>query len=374
MCLLAMLPNTLLAFTSFEENEVHIESNINENVYLAGEKVVVSGNLSEDLFAGAWDLTISGNIQKNTIVAGGNIEVTGAVAEDLMFVGWTVEVRNSIGGDVRGIGADIILEKPIAGDVAIAGDNITLNREVLVHGDIWIFATYVNIKGLVKWKANITTENLNLDGILSADTTLHLHEIKNLKIGPNAKIMGKLTYKAAERIPELEKIAVGWAIYEGTSELYSTVGDINATGIIYSFLILLIWSALFLYLFPYFTRKIAKIVRETPGKSFLLGFLYVILMPIIAIILFITIIGIPLGFLAVAVYVCTIFFSKLIVLVVASQWINITWKEALSGPWKKWAIFALLALVLTFSSGIDLLLALFAYGAMILLMVRKYQK
>jgi hypothetical protein len=38
---------------------------------------------------------------------------------------------------------------------------------------------------------------------------MRINDIKDLHIGPNAKIMGKLTYKAQARIPELEKIAVG---------------------------------------------------------------------------------------------------------------------------------------------------------------------
>jgi hypothetical protein len=381
MCLFALLPNTLFAYTSFQENEVYIENSINENVYLAGEKVVVSGNLSEDLFAGAWDLTLRGNIQKNTIVAGGNIEVTGSVAEDLMFAGWTVEVRNTIGGDIRGIGFDITLEKSVTGDVAIAWGDITLNREVLIYGDLWLFATHVNMRGLVKWKTNITAESLNLDGILSTDAFLQLNEAKDLNLGPNAKIMGKLTYKAAERIPALEKIAIGWAVYEGISEFSSASADAESLGGLIdtsvtmgSLVVISLGGILLLYLFPNFTRKTAEIVKESPGKSFLFGLLYIILTPIIAIVLLITIVGIPLGLLAIVIYVYTIGFAKLITLVIASQWVNITWKESLSGPWKKWVVFAILALVLTFSSGIDLLLALFAYGAVILLIVRKYQK
>jgi serine acetyltransferase len=45
--------------------------------------------------------------------------------------------------------------------------------------------------------------------VIEKDVSLRINEIKNVYIGSGAKIIGKLTYKASERIPTLENIAVG---------------------------------------------------------------------------------------------------------------------------------------------------------------------
>lgn len=48
-----------------------------------------------------------------------------------------------------------------------------------------------------------------MDGVITKDVTIRIGKISGLHIGPNAKILGKLTYKASAVIPELEKIAIG---------------------------------------------------------------------------------------------------------------------------------------------------------------------
>lgn len=142
--------------------------------------------------------------------------------------------------------------------------------------------------------------------------------------------------------------------------------------LVYRFLFLLIVGSIFLHVFPQFTRKTAEIVHKTPGKSFLFGLLYLILLPVVALLCFITVIGIPLGLLSIAIYVFGFVFAKLITLVVMSELINTVWKEKLSKSWQRWGVFTLLALLLALVSGIDFIAALFAFGAILLFIGKSY--
>ena len=192
--------------------------------------------------------------------------------------------------------------------------------------------------------------------------------------------MGKLTYKSPERIPELEKIAVGGATYTGIPEFYSKKDTTEKLSgfvsgyMVYRFLFLLILGSIFLLVFPHFTRKTAEIVQKTPGKSFLFGLLYLVLLPILALLCFITVIGIPFGFLLIAIYVFGFVFAKLITLVVMSELINTIWKHKITKPWQRWGVFALLALILTIVSGIDFIATLFAFGAILLFIGKSYSQ
>ena len=82
--------------------------------------------------------------------------------------------------------------------------------------------------------------------------------------------MGKLTYKSHERIPELEKIALGGATYTGIPEFSSKKDNTEmlfgfVSGyMVYRLLFLLILGSIFLNVFPHFTRKTAEIVQKTP--------------------------------------------------------------------------------------------------------------
>lgn len=115
-------------------------------------------------------------------------------------------------------------------------------------------------------------------------------------------------------------------------------------------------------------------MRNNPGKSFLNGFLYFILIPIVSIICFITVIGIPIGFLLVALYVFSFVFAKVITLVVLSELIIQKWQNRISRPWQKWGIFVLLAIILTLVSGIDFIATVFVFGAIITKIGNSYSK
>jgi hypothetical protein len=143
---------------------------------------------------------------------------------------------------------------------------------------------------------------------------------------------------------------------------------------LYCFLFLVILGTLFLHVFPHFTRKTAEIVKKSPGKSFLYGLLYLVLVPVMALLCLITVIGIPLGLVLIAIYGFGFVFAKLITLVVMSELINTVWKDKISQSWQRWSVFTLLALVLTLVSGIDFIATLFAFGAILLLIGQNYSE
>jgi hypothetical protein len=115
-------------------------------------------------------------------------------------------------------------------------------------------------------------------------------------------------------------------------------------------------------------------VSNNPGKSFLNGFLYFILLPIISIVCFITVIGIPIGFLLVALYIFSFVFAKIITLIILSELIIQKLQNRITGPWQKWGIFVLLAIILTLVSGIDFIATVFVFGAIITKIGNSYLK
>lgn len=97
-------------------------------------------------------------------------------------------------------------------------------------------------------------------------------------------------------------------------------------------------------------------------------------MPFVAILFFITVIGIPLGFLSLAIYIFSFVFAKVLTLVVFTGLITNIWSAKLPSSWHKWGVFLLLAVLLTFVNGIDMIAALFAFGALLLVIGSSYSK
>ncbi len=144
--------------------------------------------------------------------------------------------------------------------------------------------------------------------------------------------------------------------------------------VIYRFFSLVILGGLLLWLFGKFFGRAATLLKEAPGKSFLYGVLYFLLMPFVIILSFITIVGIPVGLLGLMTYIFSFVFAKLVVLVVFYKLILARFAPNLAATWQKWGVFVLLALFLAVISGIDFIAVPFAFGALILTLCANYKK
>jgi hypothetical protein len=380
--LLSLIPHSIFAYTAMSsEWQLRIENSILDNLYTAGGKINILGNVNGDLALAGGEIIIDGKIRDNAMIAGGDIKMNGIIENDLLVVGGNVKINSPVFGDIRAAGGSITLENSSSWDVMLGGWEIRIAKWVIIHKDLAIAGGSVNMDGTVKWKADIIAWTLELHGIIEKDVSLRINEITNLYIGSGAKIMGKLTYRAPERIPALENIAVGWSTYAGVTEFSDMENEQQEMSywffsgyLIYRLLFLLIIGWILFHSFHNFIRKTTEIVRNNPGKSFLNGFLYFVLMPIIFIICFITVIGIPIGFLLIALYVFSFVFAKVITLVILSELIIQKWQNKISEPLQKWGIFVLLAIILTLVSGIDFIATVFAFGAIITKIGNSYSK
>lgn len=143
---------------------------------------------------------------------------------------------------------------------------------------------------------------------------------------------------------------------------------------VYQLLFLLIIGGLLLYFFGGVFNKTATILRNRPGKSFLFGSLYIIAMPVVILLCFITIIGIPLGFVSLALYVFGFVFVNVFTLVLFSELVNAIWSHRITKTWHKRGIFFLIALLLTVLNGPGFILALFTFGAFMILIGKSFSQ
>lgn len=135
-----------------------------------------------------------------------------------MIAGGNVNIRGPVHGDLRVAGGNVTFESTGSGDVNIAGGSIRVSKDAVIGKDMGIAGENVVFSGHVREHADIAAKNLDLDGVIDQSATIYMKEIANLRIGPNAKILGKLNYYSNERSPALEKIAVGGAEYKGATK------------------------------------------------------------------------------------------------------------------------------------------------------------
>lgn len=373
LALTLLAPQVLFAYTAIDGQErIRIDQPIEDNAYVVAGKSEVEANLAGDGYLFGGDILVNGKIGDNAVISGGRIETRNDIGGDALIAGGDIRIRGVILGDARIAGGDITLEKPVSGDLMVAGGDIRIDKEVEVGKDVGIAGGNVTFNGKTKGKAHIYAGVLSIDGVIEKDATIMVEDVKKIQIGPNAKILGNLTYYAPEKIPQLENIATGTKTYKPSSDFaYNMDGhrdyadEAHGAYDLYQLLFLLVFGSLLLVFARKYFNGLAKNVIASPVTSLFYGFLYFVLTPFAILLTCLTVVGIPVGMLMLATYIFSFVFAKLLALVVFTEVIAQRFREKMTAPWHGWAAFGMLAVVLALAEFLTPIVSLFAFGAVV---------
>ena len=266
---------------------------INDDIYFAGRSVTVDGTINGDLVAAGSEIKVTGTINGGVIAAGGSILVNGNVTDDIRAAGGEVRIGGDVGDNVLVFTGQFVSEK----NARIARD-LTLGAENAV------------IDGTVNGNINGGISDLEIRGTTKGNVTVEIED--NIKVLTGAIIGGDLEYTAPHQ-GEISGTVSGKTTYKEITgkkeeELRSRIGS----EIIRYFWLLLI-GIVSLMLAPGLTQRISDTVSVKPLNNLLWGLLFLIVIPIVALLFLITIIGIPLGLILFIIYIISIYISRIYV-------------------------------------------------------------
>jgi hypothetical protein len=158
-----------------------------------------------------------------------------------------------------------------------------------------------------------TGGSVRLNGEVHGDVEVRSEE---LVIGPTTRIGGTLTYRGPVEptVPDGAVITGGIVFKEArTGHYFNDDGRrpmhavAETVGSVLWFLGVFVAAALFLLAFPHFARDAASAVGRKPLQSVGLGLAVTACVPFVAVVLLITVIGIPLALLLVPIYLLVLF-------------------------------------------------------------------
>ncbi|NGX38372.1 MAG: hypothetical protein K1000chlam2_01545 [Chlamydiae bacterium] len=192
----------------------------------------------------------------------------------------SVRITGVVTGNVYVIGSKITVEGQINGNLIAFGAMIDIPGEV--RGNARLIGGQVEIGGTIGGNVKAYTGQLNLDSQATIKGNLTYSSPEQAQIDPGATIDGKVTYNPFQ------------GVFKGKWKKTFFLGA-RLTGLLMNFLFSFVIGWIFLKVFPQRTKKAVEILRKTPWKAFWIGLITVILIPIACLVLFITILGFPLG-------------------------------------------------------------------------------
>ena len=274
--LLACLPYTASAETVLR---------IGESVSLADDQVVTG-----DFYAVAGPVSLSGTIEGDAHIIGGSVTTNGSIAGDLLIVGGTAQVHAPVADDVRIVGGEVTIAESVGGDVFVIGGVLTVLSSAEIEGSVFFYGGEAEINGTVRGHLYGAAEAVRVDGVVAGGVDISV--ARSLVLGDRADVGGDVRYESPTELTRAQNAVIVGDIIHNTK----TVKPVDPKDAIVPFLI---YAFSTLVLFALLRNRVRSVMHSayTNGtRNGLIGIAAVIVLPVVVSLLFVSIIGIFVGF------------------------------------------------------------------------------
>ena len=256
-------------------------------------------NFGDSFFA------VDENISKNEKTAGDgffaakNLKILGEISEDFWGISENLEIAAPILDDARAVAKNLKIDSAISGDAFLVAENLEISQSAQIFGSAFILAKNIKIAGEISQNATIAAANL---------------EFKNpARVGGNLKLRGEdFDLKKLENFVDgtifFEKKPLPF--FEKFYEFQKFEAQKEKFEFLPKFLFALFFAIFAISLLPNFIVDFAKTAKKGLPQNLVRGVLFLILTPLLALLLFATILGIPLALLTLLFYAAYLIFAK----------------------------------------------------------------
>ncbi len=286
------------------------------------ETITIAENQTnlKDLYLFGSDIRVDAPVINDVVTGGSDIVLNGDISNDLIAAGGKVTVRGKIGNTARIAGGTISINGPIENDLVITGGTVFIGKEATIGGDLLFAGGKLSVDAPVHGKILMTGKDITINNTVDGDVTAG--EVRQLTLGPNAKIAGNLSYTSASQAQQ----SAGSKIL-GKNEMHlSEKNQENHVlsfikGSLYKLTIDIILSVLLIYFFKQGVQTLFIRMKENSLKNGAIGGAFIFFMPIVSIICLILI---WLGFAALLSYALILLISVFLVKLFLG-WLLVRW-------------------------------------------------
>ena len=305
----------------------------------AGDSVVVREALEEDLYAAGRVVQIAAALTGDAVIAGELLSVSAPVTGDVLAAGREITFASTVSDDVRAAGDTLRFEAGVGGHAAAAGRSLVIAESANILDRAWLAGETIRVLGTIGGPLWAAGQRVEILGGIDGDVTVYGRE---LVVGDSARIDGSLTVRT-----ELEPVISESAQIGGRVIYLPMEGEPAFDGAGLAMMLSLAAAAMLLFLiWPRLMEHAAATARGAPLTHLGTGALALVGVPILAMLLFVTVIGGWLGAGLIAAYIALVLFGFVTGLFVISDWALARWGRAGAGRLARIGAIAAAALLL----------------------------
>ncbi|MFA6091291.1 MAG: hypothetical protein WC774_05980 [Candidatus Gracilibacteria bacterium] len=346
------------------------------------DRVVLDTNeiVERDFFAAGDRVDIKGTVRGDLYVAGSTVNIDGVIEGDVLTAGGEIDINGKVNGNIRAVGGNITISGTVGKNITVGGGNVVLDNKAQVLGSIVVGAGNFTNQGTVAGNivggiGNMVVSNkiggniyagvgkMELEKGASVSGNILYYSNEEAFIGSEATVAGTVE----RRIPPVENRQKQIQTSRAASNGFRVFSMVSA----------LIIGLLFIKFFPGILEKSSSTIDRKPWHAFGFGLLSLIVTPILAIILFVTLFGFPIGIFLIFIYIVELYAATYIV----SYWIGrliLTKTSKKTNPYLYFLIGTIVYFLIISIPGISglirFLTVLIGLGTIVLMKYGWYQK
>jgi hypothetical protein len=258
-----------------------------------GDLIVKKGLLRGDQYLAGGTVDVHGKVEGDLVMAAAQAGLDGIVTGDVAAIGALVHVGGIVGDDVRALGGRVIVQGIVGDGLLVGGGEITLTRGTRIGGNAILGGRRVVDLGDVDGDLLVAGQYVEIAGDVRGRTTIRAEEVV---IGPKARLYGDLVVRSPNppRIADGARIA-GRVVLDAppAPSFAQRLGGVAWAAALQIGLLLV--ARAWMFFAPRLSREAAAVEWRKMGLVLGIGVSVAFGLPLVAVLLAITVVGIPLA-------------------------------------------------------------------------------
>lgn len=275
---------------------------VQQNVLLPKSEVV-----NDNFVRFGQDIAVQGTIHGDVIVVGSAITVDGTVDGDVIAVGQTVRINGTVGGNLRVAAQTIILSGSVGRNATLLAESLQIEEKAVVGWSMQSAGRSLTLNGIVNGNAHFYGAEADMRGTVKGNAFFGMSEDGMLRLSAPSTIGKDFTYQADQQLTIPSGVTIGGTVRRQEpafreSDMKRFFRSLDIFSRVASVFGALVVGLVLVSLLPRWSNRVVVTMRAKPAKSLGCGALLAVAIPVLAVILLFTIIGIPLAIISLLFY------------------------------------------------------------------------
>lgn len=268
-------------------------------------EIPVGTVIADDLYVAGGDVRIRGRVDGDLVVAGGTVTVSGDVRDDLIAAGGTVTIQGAVGETIRAAGGTITVAGSVGRDLILAGNQLSQLASSEASGSAILTGRDIAVRGTTGGMLQAKGDTVLIDGRVGGANVV----ADDVTVTAGARIDGPLNYSSPQEADVRPGATITGPVTRDSEETTWTWQVPGWVGRIFLFLVGALAGVILALLMPRALVATGRELRRSPWLALAAGAGLLFGVPILAVVLMVTIIGIPLALSLLAFYALGLYFA-----------------------------------------------------------------